>query len=137
MPADLQTALRILLDEANDGFRDRVVRVLRLEPGHPADRRHRLMDLGFDSLMAVELRNELMSGLGIERALPATLVFDHPTIEAIARYLETEALAPAADGRAPSEPQAVTSDVRAQALARLSEAEAEALLIRRMEGLGR
>jgi acyl carrier protein len=124
------------LDLLRDFVRDRVVRVLRRDPADPPDRDDRLTDLGFDSLMAVQLRGQLGAGLGFDIALPATLMFDYPTIDKLAVYLlerlrPEEArsdAAPAGDSqRAPQAP----APLGAAATAAMTDAEIEALLSER------
>jgi acyl carrier protein len=61
------------------------VRVLGLPEAKPVDRRLPLSEMGLDSLMAVELRNALGTSLGL--ALPATLLFDYPSIDGLGDYL--------------------------------------------------
>jgi acyl transferase domain-containing protein len=70
--------------------RRQVVRVLGFDASDALDGRRPLSELGLDSLMAVELRNLLSASVGLRRTLPATLLFDHPTIDALVDYLATE-----------------------------------------------
>ncbi len=60
-----------------------------------------LMDLGMDSLMAVELRHRLSALVG--EPLPATLMFDQPSLGRLATYLleRTALAAPRAKAAAP------------------------------------
>jgi myxalamid-type polyketide synthase MxaE and MxaD len=61
-------------------------------------------DLGMDSLLSVELRRRLEASTGL--ALPGTLTFKYPTVAAVAGFLATELLAPAAAQGAPDAPAA-------------------------------
>ncbi|OEV09693.1 thioesterase domain-containing protein, partial [Streptomyces nanshensis] len=45
------------------------------------------VELGFDSLSAVEVRNKLSLATGLD--LPAMLAFDHPTVAAVREFLRT------------------------------------------------
>ncbi|MYR53840.1 hypothetical protein GTY83_32780 [Streptomyces sp. SID4928] len=60
-------------------------KVLELRDPEAVAEQSAFRELGFDSVMAVEVRNRLRRLSG--RQLPATLVFDHPTPGAVVTYL--------------------------------------------------
>jgi len=70
--------------------RNQATKVLSLDASFTIDPKQPLTSLGLDSLMAVELRNLLGSGLNLTRSFPATLVFDYPTLAALTAYLAKE-----------------------------------------------
>ncbi|MBL0802918.1 KR domain-containing protein, partial [Streptomyces albidoflavus] len=82
--------------------RERAAEVLGLSGTDQVGPDRAFRDLGFDSLGAVELRNQLGAASGL--TLSATLVFDHPTPAALAAHILGQLLpagtpgAPATDG---------------------------------------
>ncbi|MGW0884894.1 SDR family NAD(P)-dependent oxidoreductase [Streptomyces sp. NPDC002671] len=71
-----------------------VAAVLGLGEDERLARRRGLFEQGLDSLTAVELRDRLGAEFGLD--LPATFVFERPTIEALAAFLAEAAPEPAA-----------------------------------------
>lgn len=67
--------------------RTHAAHVLGIDPDYPIKMQQPLSEIGLDSLMAVELRNVLGNMLG--KPLPATIIFDYPTIDALTDYLRT------------------------------------------------
>jgi len=108
---------------------DQVARVLGAGDGQAIDPQQPLNELGMDSLMSVELRNRLTSAFALARSLPATLVFDHPTIEALARHLL--GLLFGDDAPAPAPAAAAPAADAVQAIDELSDEQIEALFARR------
>ncbi|MEU9282325.1 type I polyketide synthase [Streptomyces sp. NPDC048342] len=66
--------------------RDETALVLGHASGERLGASDEFRKLGLDSLMAVEVRNRLATVTGV--ALPSTVVFDHPTPRALARFLD-------------------------------------------------
>jgi acyl transferase domain-containing protein/short-subunit dehydrogenase/acyl carrier protein len=64
-------------------------------------------DLGFDSVTAVELRDKLTTAIGLR--LPATLVFDYPTPQVLARWLRGQITGVSAEAAA-NGPKLVAGD---------------------------
>lgn len=96
---------------------------IALDPSAP------LKSMGLDSLMAIELRNELARIGGI--ALPATLAFDLPTLDALAVHL-------AQVWKLPVEPKTAAITYVPQqddGLDDLSDEDAEALLVAELDAL--
>jgi len=109
--------------------REQAAKVLGVESLQTIDHNKPLQELGLDSLLAVELRNLLGTGLNLRKSLPATLLFDYPTIRTVANYLFSDVLS--ADQRDESSKEKTSPKVMDELadLENLTEEEAEALLM--------
>ncbi|WP_435862582.1 type I polyketide synthase, partial [Streptomyces spectabilis] len=102
--SDAAASLAASLRAVSDAEQNRLL--LRLVRGHASTvlghggaegigPRQAFQEVGFDSLAAVNLRNSLHGATGLR--LPATLIFDYPTPEALVGHLRTELLREADD----------------------------------------
>ncbi|WP_422070541.1 type I polyketide synthase [Streptomyces orinoci] len=82
MPADQRRAAALEL------VRSRVAAVLAFPNADAVEPKKAFTEFGFDSLTAVEFRNQLALATGLR--LPATLLFDYPNSASVAEYLVSE-----------------------------------------------
>jgi len=73
------------LDTVADFVSEHVASVVGLGSAEAVQRSMTFREIGFDSLMAVDLRNRLAEAAGIR--LAASVAFDHPTPEALADHI--------------------------------------------------
>ena len=113
---------------------EQIVRVMRLESPNDVEWQRGLFEIGMDSLMALELKNRLQAGLAVP--IPSTLAFDHPTVDAIARFLAGEMFPAEAPAHVAVQPvSAVDREVAAatEAVRALDDRAIEQLLERRLQ----
>lgn len=133
-------ALRARLAAAEAGERPEIIAdllatelaaVIGLGSKAEVDTSRKLSTMGVDSLLAVDLRNRLESALG--HKLPASLLFDHPTIDELALHLSRALDQSAAPAAAP----AASAPVDAAPNEALSEEELSRRLEAQLSRLGR
>lgn len=72
-----------------DVVADRVATVLNRPSGRSLSRHQPLHEMGIDSLMAIDVANVLSAFF--HHRLPSTLIFDYPSIDAIAAFIDASA----------------------------------------------
>jgi myxalamid-type polyketide synthase MxaB len=117
-----------------DYVRNQAVKTMGLDALQPIDSQQPLSELGLDSLMAVEIRNAL--GMIVGRTLPVSLLYDYPTIDALTNFLAEQmpGFGVESESKTPPQPESQLES-QSEQLAQISEAEAEALLLKELEAL--
>ena len=116
-------------DDRRAALRDRIAEECATMLSIPGaiDRRRPLQELGLDSLAALELRNRL--GRLVGAVLPASLLFDHPTVAALTEYIAATYLGLPSESRATLPVAAVPSAPAIdEDLANVSDADLDAAL---------
>lgn len=113
--------------------REQVVGILGLDSAYPLKSHQGLFEAGLNSLGAVELINHLQTSLG--HTLPATLVFEYPTLGTLSEYLAKKVLSLESPPPSQTEVPPDQDVMRIAQLEQLSEAEAEALLVEKLRGI--
>ena len=119
---------------------ERVIRsLLGLPTGQPVDPQLSFFSMGIDSLLSVEVRNQVQRI--VERPVPATIVFRCPTIRELSSYLLQHLVAPQPGAppppAAPALPTSVDAPPPVGDLHALTEADAEARLLAYLADLER
>ena len=105
--------------------REQLAKVLGADTLEPIPTTTPFQERGLNSLMSVELRNQLARSLRLH--LPTTVLLDYPTLDALCDHLLSEYLS--------SEPDPTEPPDDAAMIAAMSEADAEAMLRRELEDL--
>jgi acyl transferase domain-containing protein/NADPH:quinone reductase-like Zn-dependent oxidoreductase/SAM-dependent methyltransferase/acyl carrier protein len=112
-------------------IRDQAIKVLGLSPSFKLDLNQGLATFGMDSLMTIELKNRLQASVG--KTLSSTIVFDHPTVAALAEYLEQNVLREQEDSKeVADETKLHEQNTALIEVTELSEEEAEVILAKEL-----
>jgi hypothetical protein len=113
-------------DAVADYVRERVIRIVGLDPAFPLDPHKPLREIGLDSLMVTELARALSAGL--ESTLAPTVVFTHSSIAALSEYLLNEVLSNGVDDMSAQQDPRNCDELTAE-VQQLSDTELEAFLL--------
>ncbi|MGW3964210.1 type I polyketide synthase [Amycolatopsis sp. NPDC005003] len=99
----------------NEAVRRRIADLLRFDDADDISPQAKFMELGVDSLMAVEMKNVLESAFRV--ALPTSAVFDYPSVALLAAFVDEQLV-----------PASATEDTGTGAVAVMSEEDIDAEL---------